>query len=165
MSERIGDGDLTAKRVVGVGRFVAEQVDGLGDAALRVVDDLRCVAATISLRGLATKGVVGVGGGDAGGGAGGDGQAVAGDRFGGKRRVWGSGRLCRRVGCAVEVGAGDCFVVESVEGVGLGGEEPRASASRRGRRRYGVTAQPGEAGAGEAHKRQLGGAVLARLPG
>ena len=71
----------------------------------------------------------------------------------------------RRVGCTVEVGAGDRFVVESVEGVGLGGEEPRASASRRGRRRYGVTAQPGEAGAGEAHKRQLGGAVLARLPG
>ena len=70
----------------------------------------------------------------------------------------------RRVGCAVEVGARDRFVVESVEGVGLGGEEPRASASRRGRRRYGVTAQPGEAGARTAHKRQLRGAVLARLP-
>ena len=70
----------------------------------------------------------------------------------------------RRVGGTVEVGAGDCFVVEGVKGTGLGGEEPRASASRRGRRRYGVTAQPGEAGARTAHKRQLGGAVLARLP-
>ena len=70
----------------------------------------------------------------------------------------------RRVGCAVEVGARDRFVVESVEGVGLGGEEPRASASRRGRRRYGVTAQPREAGARTTHKRQLRGAVLACLP-
>ena len=68
------------------------------------------------------------------------------------------------MGGTVEVGAGDCFVVEGVKGTGLGGEEPRASASRRGRRRYGVTAQPGEAGARTAHKRQLRGAALARLP-
>ena len=32
------------------------------------------------------------------------------------------------------------------------------------RSRYGITAQPGEAGARTAHKRQLKGAVLARLP-
>ena len=89
MAERIGDGDLSTERVVRISRLVAERVDGLGNAALRIVDDLRRVAADISLRDLATERVVGVGRGYAGMGAGGDGQSVASDRFGGKRRVWG----------------------------------------------------------------------------
>ena len=57
--------------------------------------------------------------------------------------------MCRRVGCAVEVGAGDRFVAERVNGTVL--------------RNKAVT-QPREASAGTAHKRQLGGAVFARLP-
>ena len=50
MAERVDDGDLTAKRVVGVSRFVAKRVDRLGDAALRIVDDLRAAAASVGLR-------------------------------------------------------------------------------------------------------------------
>ena len=50
---------------------------------------MRCIAAAVGLRDLATEGVVGVGGGYACGGAGGDGQATAGDGLGGKRRVGG----------------------------------------------------------------------------
>ena len=38
MAERVGNGDLATERVVGVSRFVAERIDGLGDAALRVID-------------------------------------------------------------------------------------------------------------------------------
>ena len=47
---RVGDGGLATERVVRVSRFVAERVDGLGDAALRVVDKVRRVAAAIGLR-------------------------------------------------------------------------------------------------------------------
>ena len=55
----------------------------------------------------------------------------------------------RRVGCAVEIRASDRFVAERIDGTGL---------------RNKVVTQPGEAGAGEAHKRQFRRAVLARLP-
>ena len=68
MAERVGDRDLTAKRIVGVSRFIAERVDGLRDAASRVLDKVRRVAAAVGLRDLAAERVVGVGGGDAGGG-------------------------------------------------------------------------------------------------
>ena len=50
MAERIGDGDLSTERVVRISRLVAERVDGLGNAALLVVDDLRRVAASVGLR-------------------------------------------------------------------------------------------------------------------
>ena len=55
----------------------------------------------------------------------------------------------RRVGLAVEIRASDRFVAERIDGTGL--------------RNKAVT-QPREAGARTAHKRQLRGAVLARLP-
>lgn len=48
--ERIDYGNLPPERVVAVGCLVAERVDGLGDAALRVVDDLRAAAASVGLR-------------------------------------------------------------------------------------------------------------------
>ena len=156
MAQRVGDGGLATKRVIGVGRFVAERVDGLGDAALRVVDEARCIAAPVGLRDLAAERVVGVGRGDAGGGTRRDGQAAAGDGLGGERRGRGGGRLGRRMGGTVEVGAGDRFVVESVEGVGLGNKDGSFLNKRRGRRfpiicqpRISVVCQPCEAGAGK----------------
>ena len=145
----IGYARLSPERVVAVRRLVAERVDGLGDAALRVVDDLRAVAASVGLRGLASERVVFVGGGDARRGARGDRQAAADDGLGVARGVGRIGRPGRRVRGAVEVGARDGRVAARVDGSVL--------------RNKAVT-QPGEAGAGEAHKRQLGGAVLARLP-
>ena len=89
VAERVGDDDLAAERVIGVGRFVAERVDGLRDAVLRVIDKVRCVAAPVGLRDLAAERVVGVGRGDAGGGTRRDGQAGLDDDFGGKCRVRG----------------------------------------------------------------------------
>ena len=85
----------------------------------------------------------------------------------------------RRMGRTVEEGAGDGDVVEGVEGTGLGNKDGSFLNKRRGRRTprsrpFGrplrgrgilpIFANPREAGAGTAHKRQLGGAVLARLP-
>ena len=52
----------------------------------------------------------------------------------------------RRVGGMVEVGAGDRFVVESVEGVGLGSEDTCGDRNVAAP----TAAQPREAGAGEA---------------
>mgnify|MGYP003289328211 CR=1 FL=1 len=141
---------MSPERVVGVGRRRPQRIDRPRDAPLRVVDGLRGIAAPVGLRGLATESVVGVSGGDAGGGTRRDGQATAGDGLGRESRGWGGGRLGRRVGCAVEVGASDRFVAERIDGTVL--------------RNKAVT-QPGEAGAGEAHKRQFRRAVLARLPG
>ena len=87
--KRISYRNLATERVVRVGCLVAERVDGLGNATLRVIDKVRRVAAPVGLRDLATEGVVGVGGGYAGMGAGGDGQATAGDGLGRERRVRG----------------------------------------------------------------------------
>ena len=78
----------------------------------------------------------------------------------------------RRVGGTVEVGVGDRFVVEGVEGVGFGDKEGSFLNKRRGRRfpiicqpLISVVCQSCEAGAGEADAGEGGGAVLARLPG
>ena len=54
VAQRVGHRDLAAERVVGIGRLVAERVNGLRDAALRVIDKVRRVAAAIGLCGLAT---------------------------------------------------------------------------------------------------------------
>ena len=84
------------------------------------------------------------------------------------------------MGRTVEVGAGDRFVIEGVVGAGLGNKDGSSLNKRRGRRTprsrpFGrplrgrgillTAGQPCEAGARTAHKRQLRGAVLARLPG
>ena len=160
MAERIGYRSLATKGIVGVDRLVAERVDGLGNAALLVVDDLRRIAASVGLRDLAAEGVVGVGGSYAGGGAGGDGQATAGDSLGRERRGRGGGRLGRRVGGTVEVGAGDGGVAERVEGMDLGNKETL----RRGRSPR-PTIMSRQTGTGDADAGQGGGAVLPRLPG
>ena len=63
------------------------------------------------------------------------------------------------MGCAAKIGADKRCVVERVVRVGFGDEETL----RRGRGPR--PTKPCKAGAGTAHKRQLGGAVLACLPG
>ena len=120
------------------------------ESPLRVVDDLRAVAASVGLRGLASERVVFVGGGDARGGARGDRQAAADDGLGVARGVGRVGRPGRRVRDAVEVGARDGRVAARVEGAGFGNEtaaEPRETRTRR------------------RDARQLGRAVPTRLPG
>ena len=66
----------------------------------------------------------------------------------------------RRVGCTVEVGAGDGGVVERVVGMGLGNKETL----RRGQSPR-PTIMSRQTGTGEADAGEGGRAVFARLPG
>jgi len=164
VAKRVGDGDLAAERVVGIGRFLAEGVNGFGDTALCIVDNLRRVAAAVGLRDLATERIVGVGGGYARGGTRRDGQAGLNGRDGRERRRRGFGRLDRGVGRAVTIGSRDGDVAEGIKCVGFGDKDVSVLNKRRGRH-FPAAGQPYQASAGSAHERQFGRVVLARLPG
>ena len=61
VAERVGDRGETSKLVVGVGCGVAECIDGGGEQSEGIVFDVRCIATTVGVGDLATKGVVGNG--------------------------------------------------------------------------------------------------------
>ena len=129
MAERVSDGGLTSERVITVGRRMTERVDGLGNAALRIVHGARRVAASVGLRNLPLEFVVAVGRRHARLRGRGNKESVRGNRGCGRRR----GRIARhgRFGRSVAIADREPRrgVAAEVDGDGFGIEARKAGAS------------------------------------